>query len=88
MDSLSVLIKKDCAAYDNMDYKKVKLHHLLMRYIKTPGFKITCHMRLLKKISERRKGILYLIERLKYRRIQIKYGIQIGCKLTVGGVHY
>lgn len=48
MDSLSVLIKKDCAAHDNMNYKKVKLHHLLMRYIKTPGFKVACHMRLLK----------------------------------------
>lgn len=28
---------------------------------------------------------MYLIERIRYRRIQIKYGIQIGCKLTVGG---
>lgn len=84
MDSFTTLIKKDCAAYSGMDYKQVRLKHLLIRYIKTPGFKVTCHMRLLKKMSSR-KGILYLIERIKYRRLQVKYGIQIGYKLTVGG---
>lgn len=85
MDSFTTLIKKDCAAYSGMNYKQVRLKHLLIRYIKTPGFKVTCHMRLLKKMSSGRKGFLYLIERIKYRRLQVKYGIQIGYRLTVGG---
>lgn len=84
MDSLKTLIKKDCAVYDDRDWQNVGLKDMLIRYIKTPGFKITCHMRICKHLSKK-KGPLYYLERLKYRRLQVKYGIQIGYQLSVGG---
>lgn len=84
MDNLKTLIKKDCAAYSGMNWQDVKFNHILVRYIKTPGFKVTCHMRYLNKISHH-KGLLYFLERIHYRNLQVKYGIQIGYKLTVGG---
>ena len=87
MKQLIELIKKDVSAYDsNLAFDQVKLKHFVIRYIKTPGFKVSYTMRLCKWLET--KPLLkpiYILKRLKYRRLQVKYGIQIGHRISVGG---
>ena len=81
------LVKMDVAAYDEMlSMEEVKWKHFVYRYIKTPGFKVTCFMRLCKCLENTPLlKPLYYIARIKYRSLQVKYGIQIGHRLSVGG---
>lgn len=86
MESFKVLVKKDCAAYLGISYKNVKFYHILYRYVKTPGFKVTLHMRFLNSLaSHHHIGLIYALERINYRKLQVKYGIQIGYGLDIGG---
>ena len=87
MDALKELIKKDLVAYDKkLTLDSVGIRHFLQRYIMTPGFKVTFTMRLCKWLEKRKYlKVLYYLERIKYRRLQVKYGIQIGHRLSVGG---
>ena len=56
---------------------------MLYFYFKKPGFKTTVWMRICKKTK---KIIpIFFIARLKYRRLQIKYGIQIDYNLDIKG---
>ncbi|QNQ80523.1 serine O-acetyltransferase [Lactobacillus sp. PV034] len=82
---LKQLIKSDVVGYDN-SLTSVSLKNFLVRYIKTPGFKVTTWMRICKYLSTKRfsKMILFMA-RLKYRKLQVKYGIQIGYKLQIKG---
>ncbi len=87
MKELLKLIKMDTIAYDNaLSLNNLKFKHIMYRYLRTPGFKVTTNMRLCKYLETKKLlRPLYLLMRLKYRRLQVKYGIQIGHQLQVGG---
>lgn len=87
MDSFIVLVKKDIIAYDDsISFEKVKFIHFIYRYIKTPGFRVSFHMRLCNLLSKKYiLRFIYLAERLYYRRLQVKFGVQIGYNLNIGG---
>lgn len=84
------LVKRDLIAYDSgLSMESAGIKDFIYRYIKTPGFKVTYAMRLCKYL-ERKKWlkIIYLIERFRYRQLQVKYGIQIGHRLDIRGGGY
>ena len=84
MNNLLELIKEDCKTYINTD--TVNFKHLFVTYIKIPGFKVTTHMRICEYLSHFPfLKPLYILEKIKYRRLQVKYGIIIGHQLNVGG---
>ena len=87
MKELILLIKKDIIAYDSsLSLNKLKFKDFIYRYVKTPGFKVTTNMRLCKWLENKKLlKPIYLLIRIKYRKLQVKYGIQIGHQLTVGG---
>ncbi len=87
MKDLIQLIKMDIKSYDGkLNINNIGFRQFLYRYFKTPGFKVTTVMRICK-FLETRKLLkpLYLLMRFKYRRLQVKYGIQIGHHLNVDG---
>lgn len=77
------LILEDLQAYKATDKSFISF---CVRYFKTPGFKVTVWMRYCKFLSERPYlKLFYLLARMHYRHVQVKYGIQIGYKLNVKG---
>lgn len=84
---LKNLIKMDIAAYDSMlTVEMVRIKHFIYRYLKTPGFKVTCFMRLCKCLENKHLlKPLYYLSKMWYRILQVKYGIQIGHRLSIGG---
>lgn len=80
---LEKLISEDLKAYNSTDKSFAKF---CIRYFKTPGFKITVWMRCCKFLSDKVfLRVFYLLARLYYRHLQVKYGIQIGYKLNIKG---
>lgn len=94
MENVSVwhLIKMDLSAYESLENKNI-IVAFLKRYFKTPGFKVTFYMRMCKAVSKYKVlKVLYLLFRLKYRMVQVKYGIQIDYRADIEGgfsiMHY
>jgi len=88
MDKCLKLIKEDLIAYEENkeDTKKVNFKDFLYRYIKTPGFKVTTWMRICNYLNNYKAlKVFYFLARLLYRHYQVKYGIQIGFRLSVKG---
>lgn len=91
-ESVWHLIKLDLAAYEPLKNKNIILT-FFKRYFKTPGFKVTFYMRMCKAVSKYKVlKVLYLLFRLKYRMVQVKYGIQIDYRADIEGgfsiMHY
>lgn len=88
MSKLVNLIKEDLMAYDGniQDISEIHIKDFLFRYIKTPGFKVTTWMRICNYLDNHNTlKVFYFWARLLYRHYQIKYGIQIGFKLSIQG---
>lgn len=88
MSELTNLIQEDCAAYSPVKFSvtHIRLRDIVNRWMKTPGFRVTCTMRVCKYLEHKRVyRLFYWLCKYVYRRQQIKYGIQIGHRLTVGG---
>lgn len=68
------------------DYKAYETKNTLLTfYLKNPCFKLTVWMRLCKYFYISKKRLLYFFARLKYRKLQVKYGIQIDFNINVEG---
>lgn len=79
------LIKSDVLSYG--EDESLNLKDFIIDYIRVPGIQITTWLRLCQKL-ESKCGLgkmLYAVARWKYRRKQIKFGIQMGHHLHVGG---
>ncbi len=79
LKELKKIIKEDFYSYNSNNSQ-------FILYLKNPGFKITVWMRICKYLSLKKMFFfIYLLSRLKYRKLQVKYGIQIDYRLDVGG---
>lgn len=76
------LIKEDFKSYKINKQTKLAL---LTFYFKTPGFKVIVWMRICKYLSITKNKLFYIFARFKYKRLQIKYGIQIDYRLDIDG---
>lgn len=78
------LIVKDLKRYVKKDTISIK--DIIIGYYKYIGFKITLIMRLCKYLESKKKlKLIYYIIRIKYRIIQVKYGVQISHNLNIKG---
>lgn len=82
-NELKKLVLEDLKAYKKTDKSFVQF---CVRYFKTPGFKVTVWMRYCRFLSEKKYlKLVYLLARMHYRHLQVKYGIQIGYRLNIRG---
>lgn len=86
------LIREDLEAYEKFG-KKGFFKAFLKQYFKSPGFKVIFFMRLCKATSGyKHLKLLYLLLRLKFRQVQVRYGIQLDYRTNIAGgfsiMHY
>ena len=65
--------------------KKTNFINIFSFYLFNPCFKTITWMRICKYFSEKKIKLLYFLSRLKYRHLQVKYGIQIDYRLDILG---
>ena len=82
--NLLQLINSDCKSYCP-GLNKISFFTRLKTYLLNPGFKISYNLRKCNYLSKKRSlKFLYFLRRLKYRKLQIKYGIVIGHQIEIG----
>lgn len=82
---LKQILEQDMISYKKIKKEDISLITKIKFYFSNPGYKIIFWMRMCKYLSNSKfKKILFLIARIKYHNLQIKYGIQIDYNLQVG----